>query len=192
MPLPAWVAPDETKPAPMPLLLVQAFVNTFEADSNTDLLREPDTARHWLAAARLTDAATVLGYEELRAAREVRESVRRMLAANAGGPSPGAPGLASLQAAAQACVPLFEVDPIGRVHIEPAPRSGSKIAWTRLLLAIRDAQVDGTWQRLKACENHECGWAFYDRSHGRRGRWCEMSGCGNRMKNRSLRARRRV
>lgn len=192
MPLPAWVAPDETKPAPMPLLLVQAFVNTFEADSDTDLLREPDTARHWLAAAGLTDVATVLGYEELRAAREVRESVRGMLAANAGGPSPGPPVLASLQAAAQACVPVFEVDPTGRVHIESSPRSGSKIAWTRLLLVIRDAQADGTWQRLKACENHECGWAFYDRSHGRRGRWCEMSGCGNRMKNRSLRARRRA
>lgn len=192
MPLPAWVAPDETKPAPMPLLLVQAFVNTFEADSNTDLLREPDTARHWLAAAGLTDAATVLGYEELRAAREVRESVRRMLAANGGGASPDAPDLAALQGAAQACVPSFEVDPTGRVHIEPSPRSGSQIAWTRLLLVIRDAQADGTWQRLKACENHECGWAFYDRSHGRRGRWCEMSGCGNRMKNRSLRARRRA
>jgi predicted RNA-binding Zn ribbon-like protein len=176
----------------MPLLLVQAFVNTFEADSNTDLLREPDPARHWLAAAGLTDAATVLGYEELRAARDVRESVRSMLAANAGGPSPGAPVLAPLQAAAQASVPVLEVDPTGRVHIEPSPRSRPKIDWTGLLIVIRDAQADGTWQRLKACENHDCGWAFYDRSHGRRGRWCEMSGCGNRMKNRNLRARRRA
>ncbi|TQM35197.1 CGNR zinc finger domain-containing protein [Pseudonocardia cypriaca] len=192
MPLPAWVAPDETKPAPMPLLLVQAFVNTFEADSDTDLLREPDSARHWLTAAGLADAATVLGYEELRVAREVRESVRAVLAANAGGPPPGAAVLAPLRAAARASTPLFEIDPIGRVHIEPSPRSGSEIAWTGLLIVIRDAQADGTWQRLKACENHECGWAFYDRSHGRRGRWCEMSGCGNRVKNRNLRARRRA
>jgi predicted RNA-binding Zn ribbon-like protein len=192
MPLPAWVAPDETKPAPMPLLLVQAFVNTVEADSNTDLLREPDTARHWLAAAGLADPVTVLGYDELRAAREVRESLRGMLAANVGGPPPGAQDLEPLRAAAQACTPLFEVDAAGRVCIEQAPGRGSTIAWTSLLLAVRDAQSDGTWQRLKACENDECGWAFYDRSHGRRGRWCAMSGCGNRMKNRSLRARRRA
>jgi predicted RNA-binding Zn ribbon-like protein len=192
MPLPTWVAPDETKPAPMPLLLVQAFVNTFEADSSTDLLREPDTAHQWFAAAGLTDAATVLGYEDLRVASEVRESIRGVLAANAGGPSPDAHDLEPLQAAAQACEPLFEVDPAGRIRIEQSPDSGSKIAWTRLLLVIRDAQADGSWQRLKACENNECGWAFYDRSHGRRGRWCAMSGCGNRMKNRSLRARRRA
>jgi predicted RNA-binding Zn ribbon-like protein len=186
------VAPDETKPAPMPLLLVQAFVNTFEADSNTDLLREPDTALRWLAAAGLAGAATAPGYDELRAAREVRESVRGLLAANAGGPPPGARDLEPLRAAAQACEPLLEVDPTGRVRIDQPPDSGSTIVWTRLLLVIRDAQADGTWQRLKACENDECGWAFYDRSHGRRGRWCEMSGCGNRMKNRSLRARRRA
>jgi predicted RNA-binding Zn ribbon-like protein len=191
MSLPTWVAPDETKPAPMPLLLVQAFVNTFEADSNTDLLGEPDTARHWLAAAGLTDPVTALGDDELRAARAVRESIRGLLAANAGGRSPGVRDLEPLQAAARACEPLFEVDPAGRVRIEQALDRGSTIAWTSLLLVVRGAQADGTWQRLKACENDDCGWAFYDRSHGRRGRWCAMSGCGNRMKNRSLRARRR-
>ncbi len=191
MSLPAWVAPGETKPAPMPLLLVQAFVNTFEADTNTDLLREPDTARHWFTAAGLAGAAA-LGYEQLHGAREVRESIRCVLAANAAGRSPGAGDLEPLRAAARTCVPRVEVDPSGRVRIEPSPGSGSGIAWTRLLLVIRDAQADGTWLRLKACENHECGWAFYDRSRGRRGRWCEMSGCGNRMKNRSLRARRRA
>jgi predicted RNA-binding Zn ribbon-like protein len=185
-----WVAPDEAKPAPMPLLLIQAFVNTFEADSNSDLLREPDTAQSWFAAAGLLGAETALGSEEMRAAREVRESIRGLLAANAGGPHPGASDLEPLRAMARNCEPLFEVDPAGRVHLARSPGSGSEIDWVRLLLVIRDAQADGTWQRLKACENDECGWAFYDRSHARRGRWCEMSGCGNRMKNRSLRARR--
>jgi predicted RNA-binding Zn ribbon-like protein len=192
MSLPTWVSPDETKPAPMPLLLVQAFVNTFEADRDSDLLREPDTAQNWFAAAGLAHAETVLGHEELRAAREVRESVRRLLAANSGSQSRGAHDLGPLQAAARNCELLFEVDPDGRVHLERSPGPGPKIDWARLLLVIRDTQVDGTWQRLRACENHECGWAFYDRSHGRRGRWCAMSGCGNRMKNRSLRARRRA
>jgi predicted RNA-binding Zn ribbon-like protein len=175
----------------MPLLLVQAFVNTFEADSDSDLLREPDTAQKWFAAAGLMHTETVVGSEELRAVREVRESVRALLSANSGRLPPGSHDLEPLQAAARNCEPMFEVDPAGRVHLERSPGSSSKIDWVRLLLVIRDAQVDGTWQRLKACENHECGWAFYDRSHARRGRWCEMSGCGNRMKNRSLRARRR-
>ena len=59
-----------------------------------------------------------------------------------------------------------------------------------LLLAIRDAQADGSWERLRLCGNPDCRWAFYDGSRGRQGAWCEMASCGNRLKNRSLRARR--
>ena len=32
MALPLWVPGEETKPAPMPLLLVQSFVNTWDGD----------------------------------------------------------------------------------------------------------------------------------------------------------------
>ena len=60
-----------------------------------------------------------------------------------------------------------------------------------LLLVIRDAQRDGTWPRLKACGNPDCRWAFYDRSHGQVGAWCDMATCGNRIKNRRLRKRPR-
>ena len=59
-----------------------------------------------------------------------------------------------------------------------------------LLLTIRDAQADGSWDRMKLCGNPDCRWAFYDRSHSRQGAWCDMASCGNRLKNRSLRARR--
>ena len=55
---------------------------------------------------------------------------------------------------------------------------------------MRDAQRDGTWARLKACNNPDCQWAYYDRSHAGRGAWCDMAVCGNRMKNRNLRSRR--
>jgi predicted RNA-binding Zn ribbon-like protein len=192
MSMPAWAPPDEPKPAPMPLLLVQAFVNSVEAGAGTDLLREPHTAQGWLADAGLAAAETVPTDEELRTARRVRESIRSLLVANAGAPPPGARDLEPLMAAARDSEPRFGIDPTGRVRLEPVPRSGSTIDWTRLLLVVRDAQANGSWSRLKACENEECGWAFYDRSHARRGRWCDMSVCGNRMKNRDLRARRRT
>jgi predicted RNA-binding Zn ribbon-like protein len=58
------------------------------------------------------------------------------------------------------------------------------------LLIIRDARHGGTWARLKACSNRDCRWAFYDRSHTRRGAWCDMAVCGNLIKVRNLRARR--
>jgi predicted RNA-binding Zn ribbon-like protein len=34
-------------------------------------------------------------------------------------------------------------------------------------------------------------WAFFDRSHARRGTWCDMAACGNMIKNRNFRARHR-
>src|ERR1700727_2900268 len=49
--LPTWVPDDETKPAPMPLLVVQSFVNTWEADSGVDLLRDPVAGPEWLPGA---------------------------------------------------------------------------------------------------------------------------------------------
>jgi predicted RNA-binding Zn ribbon-like protein len=60
-----------------------------------------------------------------------------------------------------------------------------------LLLIIRDAQRDGSWSRLKACGNDECQWAFYDRSRNHGGTWCDMASCGNMLKNREFRARKR-
>ena len=48
MTLPAWAPPGELKPAPEPLLLVQAFVNTRDRSLGTDLLADADAASQWL------------------------------------------------------------------------------------------------------------------------------------------------
>jgi predicted RNA-binding Zn ribbon-like protein len=87
--------------------------------------------------------------------------------------------------------PRLEVDVDGRVRLGPdLPARTLADGLLGLLLIIRDAQADGSWDRLKLCGNPDCRWAFYDRSHSRRGAWCEMASCGNRVKNRNLRARR--
>ena len=77
----------------------------------------------------------------------------------------------------------------GGIELRPDGETGTSGLAT-LLLIIRDAQRDGTWQRLKACRNPDCRWAYYDRSHAGRGAWCDMAVCGNRIKNRNLRSRR--
>jgi predicted RNA-binding Zn ribbon-like protein len=56
---------------------------------------------------------------------------------------------------------------------------------------IRHAEEEGSWSRLRACANPDCRWVFYDRSRKQQGHWCDMAVCGNRLKNRTLRARRR-
>src|SRR5215467_6952291 len=87
MTVPSWVPDVETKPAPMPLLLVQSFVNTWDGDRGSDLLLDPAAARGWMTAAGLWNADRAPEPAELDLARRVREGIRAMLVANGGGRS---------------------------------------------------------------------------------------------------------
>jgi predicted RNA-binding Zn ribbon-like protein len=191
MTMPSWGPDQETKPAPMPLLLVQSFVNTWDADHRSDLLLDPAAARDWLTRAGLWSADRAPEPAELDLARRVREGIRAMLVANSGGPQPASTDLQAIQAAAQASRPALQVGPGGQVSLAAESAGRLEAGLLALLLAIRDAQRDGTWQQLKACRNPDCRWAFYDRSHSRAGAWCDMATCGNRIKNRRLRQRHR-
>src|SRR5215472_6706150 len=114
----SWVSGQETKPAPMPLLLVQSFVNTWDGDHGSDLLLDPEDARAWLTAAGLWNTDRAPQPAELDLARRVRESIRAMLTANRGG-SPASPGeLQAIQVAAQASRTSLRIGPDGVVSLQ--------------------------------------------------------------------------
>jgi len=68
-----------------------------------------------------------------------------------------------------------------------APATGVDGAVASLLAVLHEAQLVGTWDRMKACRR--CEYLFYDRSKNRSAAWCAMAICGNRTKNRSYRRR---
>ena len=188
MTLPPWASHLLHKLAPPPLLLVQAYVNTLDLDLRTDILAHADEAQAWLADAGLRDLAQPDLTADLELARAFRESLRAMIARNG-----GEAGLRPLEHVTSEAKPRLEVTAECQVELEctedeDAQRLVDGLAG--LLLTIRDAQADGSWDRMKLCGNPDCLWAFYDRSHSRQGAWCDMASCGNRLKNRSLRARR--
>ncbi len=195
MTMPSWASHIEDKPAQMPLLLVQAFVDTLDLDLGTDVFADDEQARAWLADAglRAPDPGPP-GPEfaaDLRLAREVRESIRALIGRNTGTGPLTDRDLAPLEQILGQSRPRLEVDASGRVRLGPAaPAARLADGLLGLLLIIRDAQVNGTWSRLKLCGNPDCRWAFYDQSRPGRGAWCDMASCGNRIKNRNLRARR--
>jgi hypothetical protein len=79
--VPAWYPdPTELKPAPMPLLLVQAFLNTCELDTQTDLLDDAAAAENWFVTAGLLAAGSSARRLDVARARAVRESIRAILA----------------------------------------------------------------------------------------------------------------
>ena len=82
-------ASDEKKPAPMPLLVVQGFVNTLDLEEGTDVLADADGAREWLIDAGLLDPGGV--GESLRAEPRARGSREPPLAATRTTTRPGGP-----------------------------------------------------------------------------------------------------
>jgi CGNR zinc finger/Putative stress-induced transcription regulator len=184
--LPSWYPGTENKPAPMPLLRLQAFINTLDVEDGTDLLILPAVARDWLVDAGLLPADAAEPTEsDLELARSVRESIRAVLA------DPGDGWAEPLRQVAAAHCARLTVSPDGAVELENARDEDVGDALFELLLIMHRAQRDGTWSRLRVCGNPDCQWAFYDRSRNHQGNWCDMAVCGNRLKNRELRARRR-
>jgi predicted RNA-binding Zn ribbon-like protein len=189
--VPAWY-PDaeESKPAPAPLLLVQAFVNTRDLEAETDVLGDTDAAKAWLVAAGLVPAAVPLRPADLDLARALRENIRSLLVSDRGERRQDAEP-DRLRELAQAHRARLTIDDRGVFAVENPKHDDLADGLFDLLLIIRAAQQDGTWTRMRACANPDCRWVFYDRSRNQQGNWCDMAVCGNRLKNRNLRARRR-
>jgi predicted RNA-binding Zn ribbon-like protein len=179
---------SERAPAPGSLKLVQDFVNTLDVEGGQDLLADGADLAAWLREQGLPGGDGPLEGTDAASARALREALRALLRANAGGdPDPAATALVNSLAA---CAPLrMELDAAGGATLHEAERAGVDAALARILAAVYTATVDGTWARFKACLDPECEWAFYDRSRNRSSHWCDMAVCGSRHKVRAYRAR---
>jgi predicted RNA-binding Zn ribbon-like protein len=183
-----WPGDDESKPAPGRLRLVQALVNTVELPDGSDRLADRSDGRPWLVDNQLLARHAELADADLGLVRRVREALRALLVQNAGGPTPTDTVLAPLREIASTGTARACLADDGVVQLTATGDSvGDRLL--DLLVIVRDAQRDGTWRLLKACANDECQWAFYDKSRNHGGTWCDMSACGNKLKNRAFRAR---
>ena len=179
--------PGGREAAPGPLALVQAFVNTREAERHWEALPNPESLRSWLRRrGLLTDGGTIEDSDVVRA-RDVREALRALLAANTGMAEVDE-AIRTLNRAAGKAGLTVRFGPNGRAALSPTA-GGVDGALGKVLAAVYAGMEEGTWGRLKACRNQGCAWAFYDRSKNRSGRWCSMDVCGNRTKTRAYRRR---
>lgn len=181
----------ESKPAPEPLIAVQAFANTLDVESATDLLSTPEEFRGWLVDCGFAGARLPVGAPDLRQARKLRATIRSLLAANAHG-APDRAAAQSLRAQADVTPIPLTVDEDGALELDLGPVDSIERFLAVMIGISFQAQVRGEWERLKLCRNDECVWSFYDGSRNRRGAWCEMRVCGNRIKNRHYRSRHGV
>lgn len=181
----------EGKPAPMPLLAVQAFANTLDVEDEIDHLADEAAFANWLRHAGLASRSLRVRRSDVLAARKLRESVRALLAANERGESDPVAARALGRIARHHRIAVA-ADADGNLSPDLHSVTRAVELVPQLLAVIFYAQATGTWERLKLCENPECLWAFYDSSKNRSGSWCRMGLCGNRLKNRAYRERQRA
>jgi predicted RNA-binding Zn ribbon-like protein len=186
--------PGGRLPAPGSLGLVQAFVNThydLEYDHGAEVLDTPAALASWFADAGLiTTPVAVLG-ADLQRALTLRESLRALARDGVAGTAAAASALGHLNAVADGA--QVEVRfAAGGPQFVAGPDAGVPGAIGVLLAVTAQALADGSWSRLRICPGDDCGWAFYDHSRNRSGRWCSMSVCGGRAKARTHYRRRRA
>ena len=78
----------------------------------------------------------------------------------------------------------------GGTVLRPA-RSDALAGLSAVVAELHEGSINGTLDRLKMCASEECRRVFFDRSKPATRRWCMSSLCGNRVKTRAYRERRR-
>jgi len=179
-----------TKLAPDSLGLVHRLLNSTGTETKPDLLETVDLAQAWLdeALAEWADRGEEGPVSRLRDAdlpslRALRDVVRDALT---GRGSESAARKSTLLGAADFVLADDRA-------VAAIPRGKAPVQWLRsaVLIACFEAELTGTWERLKICANPACPIAFYDRSRNRSGTWHDVRVCGNQINLRAARARRR-
>ncbi|GLX97336.1 hypothetical protein Hesp01_52860 [Herbidospora sp. NBRC 101105] len=183
-----------TGTAPMPLRVIEEFINTRRRDG--DEIATPQQLATWLHARGLLPVDTVVNAEQRDRAEWIREGLRALIAENNTEPisSPRPDGLNPAARAELAELtrdfPLMLDVTVSPPRLAARARTPVEAALAGLLAVVAEAVAEGTWTRLKACREPSCRWAYYDHSRNRRRTWCSMDICGNRAKARASHHRR--
>lgn len=172
--------------APGSLDLVRQFENTVDLPDGPDRLGSVEQASDWCLSHGLTPVKNE-GHSQLL--RDFREALRNVLYANNGeGDSEAAwAGLRPFMAAAHLSL---DVNPDQGLELRPvSPEDAGPIA--SLLAIVYEAQVRGTWPRLRACRKASCRFAYFDQTKNASRAWCSMATCGNQAKAQRRRERER-
>lgn len=181
-------SPDDSSQdrTPPPAALLRDFVNTLDHELGTDELATTAGLTSFLVGHGLLTAGTAAEEAERQASVTLRQGLHAALELNHAGEQ--AP-LTPFDDALGAHSVRLSWDGTG-VAVTPV-EDGVAGALARIALAAHEARASDIWWRLKICAFDECQWAYYDQSKNRSRNYCEY-GCGNKLKTRAYRARRRA
>lgn len=167
---------------------VAAFLNTLDertfgdhGSASRDELATPAALARWLSAHGLIADGARVSRDDHTLVRSLRDGLRVLLASGDGA------ALNRLAGRLPSVVGFASAGPT----LEPVAASAATRFATQLLADCAAAGARGDWPLLKICKAPDCRWVFVDHSRNHLGRWCATRVCGNRVKTRTYRARRR-
>lgn len=169
-------------PAPPPLDLVQAFLNSVDLEDGTEEFATVESLGAWISAHVRNPGIDVTEKDRLRAIR-LREALRDVVEHGRGGEA-----TCILQEELNAIPLILHIDTEGMPALR-ADRYGIGSVIATVMDGVYRAMIEGSWERLKICRNDVCRWAFYDASKNHSGVWCSMATCGSKAKARAYRRR---
>ncbi len=167
----------EDKAAPGRLIIVHGFLNTWSGELGLEDLASPQSALRWLREAGLWKGQRTLLQQDLEQLQNYREALRRFVIDPAS-------GAADVDDFVKKLTFHMAVNEDGTTDLRSTNEGVAGVIGA-LMEIVFASQVNGTWQRFKCCELETCGWAFYDHTKNRSGRWCSMKTCGSRHKARA-------
>jgi predicted RNA-binding Zn ribbon-like protein len=168
--------------------LIIDLINTRYLGDQSDALVEAG-ATEWLREhlGRLRGKSSATALAPLR---QLREGLRQAALANNGG-QPDRTAIAEADAVLRGAPVIVRLNGgAGDATLgSTAPEGTMEHIVATVARAYLSSQLGGTWPRVKVCAEPACRWAFLDLSRNASRRWCDMSECGNRAKNRAWRDR---
>jgi predicted RNA-binding Zn ribbon-like protein len=181
-------AEERDRVAPGRLELVRQFVNTRDYWKGIDWIDSPERLSAWLVDQGLVAERVSLTTSDVRRVQAFREALRAMLLAHLGRAEPPEAAATFNETASSLSLRAHATE--AGVELRSADE-GLEFGLGSMVAAIAEAQLEGTWPRLKACANDDCRTGMYDRTKNRTRIWCNASTCGARMRARSYRRRRK-
>jgi hypothetical protein len=155
--------PAGRKPAPGPLGLVQAFVNTVSLRTGgRDLLIDRPAAVGWFRGAGvLPPDPVVVTTSEHAGLLRLRDALRAILVARTEGHQDQAASAILTRSFADGRL-VLTMDAAAGAHWATAARASYPSMIAAMAIAVAESATAGTWPYLRACAAPGCGWAFYD------------------------------
>jgi predicted RNA-binding Zn ribbon-like protein len=157
-----------------------------------DRLDKPAWIAAFLTERRLT-APVPPQPGDLAALKEFRAVLRRMAEALAFGGALDPGDMESLnRRLAEGPVTRRLLGAVSGLQVDLIPtRHDWSGVMAEIAAAFAHSLVEGEGGRVRVCENPDCLWVFYDETRNRTKRFCDEKACGNLMKVRRFRAKRR-